>query len=1098
MNEESVFELLKTYFQKYGTAHIQIESYNNFILKGIQCIVDEKPEIVVTPKKGQRCVFNFGQVFVGSPVVVNEDRSVKKITPNEARLRDLCYQSSVHVDIMERVYENDVLTSERIHQRVIIGQIPTMIYSCVCNLANTTKNERIAAEECRFDQGGYFIINGKERVIVSQQRPNYNFVQVLEQNITNNIKYKYISEIRSVAEETGYSVVIQTLISTDDRSIYVSLPNIKEYIPAGIVFKALGFSEDDFANLIQMKYDAGKKYIKYIIQDSAHIQTKEQAINYIGKYPMYVIPKDKQDAYAKQIVERELFPHLGITSTIGDKASFLGYMINKLILTTIGVRKDDDRDNVSNKRIETTGMLMYDLFRGVMDSFIKNIQVQLQKRPDIISAISHCSIITKNVKLCFSTGNWGSKKTTHMKMGVSQVLSRMTYGATLSHLRHIVIPIGKEGKNAKIRQIHTSQFGFICPAETPEGQTSGIVTNFAIMTKVTKKVSTVLTKEVILKCKSIQKPIDFTSQDIKIFLNGNLIGKTQTPEEVVEEVSNLRTQKLLDREVSIIYDIDDEEIKIYCDEGRLIRPLFVVKDNKIYDGECRDWDELVEMGAVRYIDSNESENSVIAMTPENLKETNHYDFCEIHPSTLLGVCASIIPFPDHSQSPRNCYQSSMAKQALGIPVETVNLRTDTIIHVMDYPQRPLVSTKTSEFLGFNDMPSGANPIVAIMPKEGFNQEDSIILNKSSIDRGLFRVTAYFTISDEETRSNSSNYQTIEIPHSEIQISKNNYHFLETMGDHQGIIKKGSHVKKDDVIIGKVLIKVAKDGSEVRKDISVAIKQGEEGIIHKVHVSYTPKGYKMVKITIRVIKTPEVGDKFASRAAQKGTCGMIFSQEDMPFTEDGMTPDIIINPHCIPSRMTINQLMECILGKTCAVNGKFGNATPFSKSSTNVTDILCNNLEACGYERHGLERMFNPYTGVELDTKIFIGPTYYQRLKHMVSDKLHSRAKGNVTMLTRQPLEGRSRDGGLRFGEMERDAMIVHGVSRFLKERLFDMSDPYNVIVCSICGMISASQNECKGCKEDKLYTINIPYAAKLLFQELNAMGIKTELIPKKS
>jgi len=246
----------------------------------------------------------------------------------------------------------------------------------------------------------------------------------------------------------------------------------------------------------------------------------------------------------------------------------------------------------------------------------------------------------------------------------------------------------------------------------------------------------------------------------------------------------------------------------------------------------------------------------------------------------------------------------------------------------------------------------------------------------------------------------------------------------------------------------------------------------------------------------VIKTPEVGDKFASRAAQKGTCGMIFSQEDMPFTPDGITPDIIINPHCIPSRMTINQLMECVLGKSCALQGKFGNATPFSSHSVNVAEKLCNDLESLGYERHGLERMFNPYTGEELDAKIFIGPTFYQRLKHMVSDKMHSRARGHVTMLTRQPVEGRSRDGGLRFGEMERDAIIVHGTSRFLKERLFDMSDPYNVIVCTKCGMISASQTECKGCVDDKVRMINIPYAAKLLFQELMAMGIKTELIPK--
>lgn len=1095
LSEEKIFEALKNFFEIHGTAHIQLDSYNDFITRGIQKIIDEKPEIIVNPKKNQKITFSMNNVFIGTPVIIDEDRVVRKITPAEARNRDLTYQSTIYVDITEKTFNEENLISEKLYQRVAIAQIPTMVYSTVCNLYDKSKQERIEAGECRFDQGGYFIINGKERVIVAQQRPNYNFIQVIEQSVTSSSKYKYISEIRSVAEESGYSVLVQTMMSVNERTIYASLPNIKEAIPAGIVFKALGFTEEkDIRCFINNKYDIGHKFVKYIIQDSAHITNREAALLYISKYPMYAIPKDKQEVYAKQVVERELFPHLGITATLYDKATFLGAMINKLITVTIGVRKDDDRDNVSNKRIETTGGLILELFRTAMDTFHKSINLQLQKRLDINFAISHCNIITKSIMLCFKTGNWAIKKTGHVKMGVSQILNRMTYGATLSHLRHVVIPIGKEGKNAKIRQIHTSQFGFICPAETPEGATSGIVTNFSILTKVSKRSSTLITKEVLQNCENF---MPLYKGGINIVVNGNLIGSTDEPLSFVEEVKEKRKQKIIHSETSCVYVEEDEEIRVYCDEGRLLRPLFVVDEKgEIYGGDCTDWDKLVEEGHIRYVDSHEVENSLIAMTSENLVNSEYsYDFCEIHPSTLLGVCASIIPFPDHSQSPRNCYQSSMAKQALGVPVETVHSRSDTIIHVMDYPQRPLVSTKAAEFMGFNDMPSGANPIVAIMPKEGFNQEDSVILNKSSIERGLFRVTAYFTLTDEETRNNSTNYQTIEIPHPDIRNSKNNYAFLDKK---TGIIRKGIQVKKDDVIIGKVLIKIGKDGREERKDISVTIKAGEEGTVHDVKVTTTAKGYKLVKIMIRVIKTPEVGDKFASRAAQKGTCGMIFSQENMPFTEDGITPDIIINPHCIPSRMTINQLMECILGKTCAVKGKFGDATPFTSHSTNVAEKLCENLEACGYERHGLETMYNPYTGEKMEAKIFIGPTYYQRLKHMVSDKIHSRAKGDVTMLTRQPLEGRSRDGGLRFGEMERDAMIVHGVSRFLKERLFDMSDPFNVIVCSICGMIASSQTECKGCKEDKMCVINIPYAAKLLFQELNAMGIKTELIPKKA
>lgn len=1099
MQEENVRALLKNYFSKYGVAHIQIDSYNEFVNKGIQRAIDEKSDIVVSPRPGQKVVFHFDQVHVAKPFVVDEDRSIRPLYPAEAREREICYQSTVYVNILEQTFENDVMTSQKAHRRVPLCHIPTMLYSDICNLSDKTPNERISLGECRYDQGGYFIIKGKEhertkrvieRVIVSQQRPNYNFVQVIEQTITNSTKYKFVSEIRSIAEETGYSVVVQAMMPLDERHVLVSLPNIKEPIEAGIVFRAMGIEPEHIPQIIDMKYDKGRKYVKSIVKSSYAVESREMALSYISRYPMYPIPKDKQEAYAKQIIERELFPHLGISATIIDKARFLGYMINKLILVTIGVRKDDDRDNVANKRIETTGILLFDLFRSVYDAFVKSTTLQLQKKLDILSIISHYSNITKAIKTCFSTGNWNTKKTAHAKVGVSQVLNRMSYASTLSHLRHIVIPIGKEGKNAKIRQINTSQFGFICPAETPEGATCGIVTNYSLLTKVSKKTNTLLTKESVLSCESI------SPEGTPIFLNGSPIGFTTDPDALVSEVVEKRKANIIDSEVSIVYD--DDEVVVYCDEGRLLRPLFVVKDGKAYEGDIFDWDTLVEMGEIRYVDPNEVEHSTIAMSRDYLtKGDYHYDFLEIHPSMILGVCASIIPFPDHSQSPRNCYQSSMAKQALGVPLETYNTRADTMMYVMDYPQRPLVSTDAAEFLNFNEMPSGCNPIVAIMTKEGFNQEDSVILNKSSIERGMFRVTGYFTIADEEVRKDTSNYQVVEIPNGDIRNKKNNYAFLHTTGPNAGLVKEGTHVKKDDVIIGKVSIRMKKGGEEEKKDISVAIKAGEEGIIHKVRINTTPKGGKVIKIVIRVIKTPEVGDKFASRAAQKGTCGMIFSQEDMPFTSEGITPDIIINPHCIPSRMTINQLMECVLGKACSLKGVFGNATPFSSHSVDVAENLCNQLEELGYERHGLEQMFNPYTGEEIDAKIFIGPTYYQRLKHMVSDKMHSRARGHVTTLTRQPVEGRSRDGGLRFGEMERDAIIVHGTSRFLKERLFDMSDPYNVVICSKCGMVTPSQVDCKGCSDDKVIRVNIPYAAKLLFQELNAMGIKTELVPKK-
>jgi DNA-directed RNA polymerase II subunit RPB2 len=1090
-------KVTESFFEINNVTINQIGHYNEFVIHGIQQIFNELGEIRITLSKTENVIVEFGNVFVGQPVS-HSDRSLRKITPNEARLNNLTYESAIYVDIRTKKFRDDILIEEKTNTRVFFCKIPTMIGSYVCNLYGKTQAEKIKDGECRNDPHGYFIIKGVERVIVALQRPNYNFVQVIEQSITNNTKYKYISEIRSVSEESGYSVLVQVMIGITNNEIMVSLPNIREPIPAGIVFKAMGFSTfEEMRDLIDNKYDTGKKFVKIIYQSSVHISSQEDAIKYISRYPLYAINTDVQVSYARQIIEMELFPHLGIASTIKDKATFLGYMINKLIRTHLELRRPDDRDNISNKRFETTGILVSELFKSALTNFVKSLQKLVnittsQKKFDILSIIdSNKDTITKTIRTCFSTGNWSAKKMmASTKVGVSQVLSRLTYIATLSHLRHIVIPIGKETKNTKIRQINTSQFGFICPSETPEGQTAGLVTNYSLLSKISNKTQTVIVKEFILSSQfSTQIRLDDTF--VPIVLNGTIIAFTNLVSEFIQDIIIHRTNGSLDKEVSIIFDTFENELRMFCDAGRFMRPLLTVKDNQIYNGLETNWDKLVESGAIRFVDSNEIEHSVIATFPSDLGKSIKYDFCEIDPAAILGISASIIPFPDHSQSPRNCYQSSMGKQAIGVPVETFTQRADTSLYVMAYPQKPLVSTHFANVLKVNDMPSGINCVLAIMTKQGFNQEDSVCISKSAIERGLFTVLSYFTISEEEQRTTSSEFQTITTPDIEIRNSKNNYTFL----DPNGIVKIGSHVKKDDVIVGKVLTKINKDHLIEKKDISCTIKSGEEGTVDSVKILSTEKGWKLVKIVMRVIKIPEVGDKFASRAAQKGTCGMIFAQEDLPFTDDGITPDIIINPHCMPSRMTINQLLEMILGKECAITGRFGDATPFSSNSVDIMDTLCDNLEKAGYDRFGQECMYCPYTGQMIESKIFVGIAYYQRLKHMVSDKIHSRSKGHVTVICRQPLEGRSRDGGLRFGEMERDAMICHGNANFLKDRLFYMSDPYSVTVCSTCGVIC--QKQCKLCGGDKLCIVNLPYAAKLLFQELGAMCIKTELIPTK-
>jgi DNA-directed RNA polymerase II subunit RPB2 len=474
----------------------------------------------------------------------------------------------------------------------------------------------------------------------------------------------------------------------------------------------------------------------------------------------------------------------------------------------------------------------------------------------------------------------------------------------------------------------------------------------------------------------------------------------------------------------------------------------------------------------------------------------------------LGVCASIIPFPDHNQSPRNTYQSAMGKQAMGIYASNYQVRMDTMAHVLHYPQKPLCTTRAMEFLHFRELPSGVNCVVAIMIYTGYNQEDSLIMNQSAIDRGLFRSSYYRCYIDQEKATTvgtvgSLTSELFEKP--TMDNTRGMKHGEYNKLDDDGLVAPGTRVSGDDVLIGKTAPLDQTTGMPSRytkRDCSTSMKANENGIVDNVLISTTKEGYRFTKVRIRNVRIPQVGDKFASRHGQKGTIGMTYRQEDMPFTVEGIVPDIIVNPHAIPSRMTIAQLIECLLGKVVVFQGCEGDATPF----TDVTvDDISTRLHAMGYQKHGNEALYQGHTGRPLNARVFIGPTFYQRLKHLVDDKVHSRARGPVAMLTRQPLEGRSRDGGLRMGEMERDCLITHGCANFIRDRFFVNSDQYRIHVCERCGMTAQSNlkkmtYECRSpmCvgRPTQICQVEIPYAAKLLLQELQSMCIQTRIFTK--
>ena len=1158
VTEEHCWDILRNNFETVGFVQHQTESFNNFINNRLNQIFMEEPPIVITTKQKddkssesyEKYTVSFSDIYVPSPILIEEDRSIHVFYPSEARQRDLTYDSPIYATVTTVLEQYGAEPEVEKNLRVVIGRVPIMLRSSKCYLSNMTPAERIKALECEKDEGGYFIIKGKERVLIPQLRFVYNVPKVFEQK--QGDKFKYVAEIRSMSEETGHSALLKAMIGCDDRTLVFSLPYIKENIPVGVVFKSLGYFEDeDVSKLIGINDEKMDRIIKLINRDSffcvdqtdgfsefnesmkdkyssAEISkrwknfpakdkneyknkaTKQNALKFIGQHSMHTLKDSEYAEYALQVVENELFPHMGVTVKNKEIAYYLGHIINKLLSTYFGYRKDDDRDDYINKRVESSGTLCYELVRQLFKKYCLAIVTSIEKKkqsPDAMSVISRLPIITNGLRHCFSTGNWGVPKNSYIRTGVSQVLSRLSYGATLSNLRRVCISIGKESKNTKIRQIHPSQIMFLCPSETPEGASVGIVLNLSLLTKISEKFPTVLVKEVMEQCDNVipLDKVDTINDVVKIFVNGSFIGVTNNPYDFIDEVKTFRNIKILPYDVSVNYDNIDQEINICADEGRLLRPVFTVEDDKLKitkeDGIV--WDTLVEKNLIKYIDNNEISSAVVAFGPEELTKY-HNDYCEIAPAMMLGVMASIIPFPDHSQSPRNCYQAAMGKQAMSVFAMSHLVRADTVTHVLCYPQKPLVSTKTATMMGFNDMPSGVNCIVAIACYTGFNQEDSIIMNKSAIDRGLFWAYTYRTHTEEEKKQGTYTTERIGIPPLDKQRRDCNYSLLDKDGvirqrhpiytDENGKTQGGGsvYVETGDVIIGKILVQTSKSGPEEISDASLVIKKGEEGYIDRIFTSITPNGYKLVKVVIRTLRIPEVGDKFASRSAQKGTLGMVYRQEDMPWTEAGVVPDIIMNPHAIPSRMTINQLMESVLGKSCCIEGTFGDSTPFTKSSVNIAEQLCDRLGMNDYDRTGTETLYNGMTG-EVMGKVFIGPVCYQRLKHLVGDKIHARSQGPNASLTRQPLEGRSREGGLRFGEMERDCIISHGSAKFLRERLYEESDPYVTTICQDCGNFSTTPAYCKACDTDNIVKVNIPYVSKLVTQELNAMCIKCDI-----
>tara|TARA_B110000259_G_scaffold186769_1_gene238842 strand:+ start:1014 stop:4640 length:3627 start_codon:yes stop_codon:yes gene_type:complete len=1193
--EKYTWNIINKFFQQdkgdYIIKHI-LASYNDFVLKKLDDVINGfnpieiysdyiedkdlyKYQISITIKNPQ----------ISKPIIHEKDGKFKIMTPNEARQRNLCYSGNLYVDMMievqyidydEETDETDykIVCKDKEIKNINLGKIPIMVNSNYCVLNKQIEFRK--NNECLYDHGGYFIINGNEKVIVSQDRIAENKTYVFKDNKVST--YSYIAEVRSVPDNIFSPPKLTVLkLSTKEtqfgKYIRVIIHHVKHDIPIFILFRALGIESDkEIVEYILYDLEDKKnlkllKYLKGSIEDANNCLYKNQAMEYLSNYlsitgypKEMLLNKNRKINILKSILKEDFLPHVG--EHYSNKALYLGYMVNKLIKCSINLLPLDDRDSYINKRIDTPGILMANLFRQYYGKVVRDMKMMIYKEIqhgswkvnnnyiDIIKSnniykIMKSSIIEGGFKYSLATGNWGIKNQLNKnKQGVAQVLNRLTYMATLSHLRRVNTPMEKNGKLINPRKLHPTQWGIICPSETPEGGSIGLVKNLSMMSTISIASDTNLIKNYLKEYKTVsfngeRNMLKYFNEFTHIILNGNITGYHKNPKYLFQILKNLKRRGCINIYTSISWNYQDNNISITTEAGRAIRPTYIIDnfENKnilrfnkkhilellnndinfteLFDLKSNDINK--EQSIIEFLDVEENNTSMISINFKDILKgikgntyPSRFNYLELHPSLILGLCASNIPFPDHNQAPRNTYQASMGKQAIGVYTSNFNYRMDTLGNILNYPQIPLVKTKMSDITNCNKLPCGINVIVAIACFTGFNQEDSIMINKSAVDRGLFNSTFLRTYKDQCNKNHSTGEEE-KYCNPDPNLTKGYKPFNYDKIDETGFVKENTYVDNNDIIIGKTMpIKNVENDIHQFKDNSISLKQNEQGFIDKTYsnnkyfLNTNNEGYKFSKIKIRSNRIPTIGDKLSSRHGQKGIIGMIYNEEDLPFNKDGIVPDIIINPHAIPSRMTIAQLLECVMTKACINLGTTGDASPFTFKNVNQKrDDIGEILQDNGFNKHCDEILYNPFTGEQMKTNIFFGPTYYQRLKHMVKDKIHSRsANGPIILLTRQPTEGRAREGGLRLGEMEVECSWAHGSLSFLKERLLECSDNYRLFVCKNCHNLSNvndSKNiyKCFQCGNTTDFSqIRIPYACKLLFQEIEAMSINTKFITK--
>ena len=1145
---------IETYFEKQGISKLvehQIESFDDFVRNKIPLIISSTPNIVVwndqdpiTKKYKYEFRISFENITYMKPRIQEASGRVKPMFPQEARIRNFTYSSQMFCDVrlIARTHHGQERFDEdvKVFEGVSFGKIPVMLGSSLCLMKDypMTKEE---LGECSYDPFGYFIIHGTERTILSQEKVADNRMMVFY-NKKAASKFTYSIEIKSIHESftnppKKLEIRIQSKFNGLGYPLTICVPRFREDIPLMVVFRAFGLESDqDIADLV-WGIDVTSEHLSMLAASfkecsDLKIYNREDAIGYLTQHLQYSTTMEDKHAYVRGLLETEYLPHVKFGGDWSDKkilearkCILTASMVKRLLLTECGIMNVDDRDAYPNKRIVTTGALLTHLFRqlfqkvskDIRGKFVQEINNDNWKRGETVRPLDVLNInnlykilkvstIEGKLKQALATGNFtvqglGTSNSTSLsnatKVGVSQVLNRLSYSATISHLRRIQTPIEKSGKLLAPRKLHGTSWGFVCPVETPEGHSVGIVKTITTLTSITQHTPSVLVVRFLESIPNIQWITNLKDLSVHtaLILNGVIIGYTSDPVEAHKKLQDAKHSFRLHPQTSIAWNISENSITVETDGGRFTRPLFRVEKGKILPAPTNPtcWNDWIT-SCIEYIDPLQSEVIRVAMTPNDV--TKVHSHCEIHPTMILGHMAASIPLSDHNQSPRNTYQSAMGKQSVGIFARNYAKRLDKNGYILCTPMRPFVETRMMSVLNSHEMPSGDNIIVAIAAYGGYNQEDSVILNKSAINRGLFKSLYYTIYKDEEHRNIASG--------KEERFSKPNRETTRgyKTGSKYAVQENGvpllnAQVQENDVIIGKVTTIKSDPNGYAYRDSSTTHKNSESCRVDGVWQDKNSDGYPFIKVRVVSERTPEIGDKVSSRHGQKGTCGILLPEEDMPYTKNGLRPDLIMNPHAVPSRMTIAQLMETMFGKVCTMRGSLGDGTPYSHLQ--LKDLREHLLDL-GMSSTGNELLYNGQTGQMMKAEIFMGPTFYQRLKHMVIDKKHSRARGPIVSLTRQPCEGRSRDGGLRVGEMERDCMLSHGISMFTKERLMDVSDPFPTAFCKSCGSLAIVNEKekiyhCGTCKNRTSFEMKtIPYAVKLWSQELEAMHIVPRMV----